>query len=226
MATVEVVRSSDSLVGRLGTNHRRMVIMSQSGAPELNVPYAPREVTHDDLVSGVTELPRAVGAPILHRNQPKNRKMSFDLFFGKRDRQHDCTAKLNKLINIANSEERVKVSYGSMETGYWKIQSLSIRSSDRNLDGNISRATVSVTFVSVQVIPHESGNGPASGGNQNSGEKDAKNRPKFHEVKEGDTLRKIALKHYKNADMWKKIAEANDVKHPNNPKPGRKLRLP
>ncbi len=49
-----------------------------------------------------------------------------------------------------------------------------------------------------------------------------------YEVKPGDSLSKIAKRHYGDANSWNRIFEANKdvVKDPNKIFPGQKLRIP
>lgn len=226
MTTVQVIRDTAAAAYR-NTNkpHRRMTIMSEGGKPVLTVPYAPQVVTHSDLVPGYTEIDRARGVPLLSRNQPKNRKQAFTLTFGSPGNQADQTAKINTLISIGRSAKRVKLAYGAFETGLWRISTITITSERRTIGGNIMQATVDVEFIMVAATPAGKAHGPASGGNKNSsGSK--KTRPKFYVIRKGDTMRKIALRFYGKADMWKKIATVNKIKHPNNPKTGRKIKLP
>lgn len=50
--------------------------------------------------------------------------------------------------------------------------------------------------------------------------------PRTHRYKKGETLRQIAQKWYKDANKWKKIAEANNIRDPSNIKDGIQLRIP
>lgn len=228
MTSVEVLRTTEQTSAAQNPQHKRMTILSEGGTPELTVPFAPKEVTHTDLVPGYTELDRAKGAPLLHRNQPKNRKQSFVLFFGHRSLQNDVTTGLNKLINISQSSKRVRIKYGTFETGLWRVSTLTINSSERNLDGEISRATVTIELTAVVGEKATAGNGPVSGGTSTSGgsSKGGKAIPRYYTVKKGDTLKSIALKFYKDATMWKPIADLNKIKDPKKIKVGTKLRLP
>lgn len=53
-------------------------------------------------------------------------------------------------------------------------------------------------------------------------------RPEIYIVKKGDTLSKIAAKKniYGNANLWKRIADANNIRDPRNLTVGQKLRIP
>jgi nucleoid-associated protein YgaU len=52
--------------------------------------------------------------------------------------------------------------------------------------------------------------------------------PRTYEVKSGDSLSKIAQKHYGNGNLWRKIYEANrdQIKDPDVIHPGQKLIIP
>lgn len=217
-------------INRRSGNHRRMTIALASGGSPITVPYAPRAVNHSDLTPGYTEIDRAMGSPIIRRNPPRLRKMSFTLFFGSTSpdaSQHD---RILSLVNIARGRREVRVNYGRFETGLWRINSLSIDSNMRNRQGEITRAEVSVEFIASEMSPIN--RGPVSGGNRgpvsggNKGTRGKKKRPKFYRVKRGDTLSKIAVRFYGNAKAWKRIATANKIKNPRKLKVGRKLRLP
>jgi hypothetical protein len=50
--------------------------------------------------------------------------------------------------------------------------------------------------------------------------------PKHYTWKKGDTLQKVAAKFYHNSKLWKKIANANNIRDPKNIKPGKVLIIP
>jgi hypothetical protein len=61
---------------------------------------------------------------------------------------------------------------------------------------------------------------------QRIGPRDRARKPRYYKVKRGDNLEKIAAKFYGNANMWKKIANANHLRDPRSLKIGRKIRIP
>ena len=50
--------------------------------------------------------------------------------------------------------------------------------------------------------------------------------PRTHTVQSGDTLQKIAMKHYGGFSKWRRIADANPGVDPSRLRPGTKLRIP
>lgn len=63
---------------------------------------------------------------------------------------------------------------------------------------------------------------------QRIGPRDRASKPKFYTVKKGDTLEKIAARRdvYGDANKWKKIADANNLRDPRSLRVGKKLRIP
>lgn len=58
------------------------------------------------------------------------------------------------------------------------------------------------------------------------GSNDRAGKPRRHRVRRGDTLGKIALKYYGDANKWKKIANANKMRDPRSLKINQLIRIP
>jgi hypothetical protein len=50
--------------------------------------------------------------------------------------------------------------------------------------------------------------------------------PRYHTIKRGDTLHKLAMKYYGDSNKWKLIADVNHMRDPRSLKIGKKVRLP
>lgn len=61
---------------------------------------------------------------------------------------------------------------------------------------------------------------------QRIGSTDRAVKPKFYRVKRGDNLQKIAVKFYGDANRWKKIADANNLRDPRSLKINQRIRIP
>lgn len=213
-----------------------MTIKVVGADTQIVVPYAPREVTHSNLSPEWEEVRRTGQEPLMLRSNQPMRRMSFNLMFGSTDWTKRFDDDLRKLQQIAQTKKKVQVSYGSWESGIWHVSSLSFGSVLRHPDTNeITRAEVDIEFI--RASSADQATGPLTGGvkaNPKPGKKNPKGRdpkkgsgkPRRYKVKNGDTLTKIAVKFYRDASMWRKIANANKIRNPRKLKVGKVLRLP
>lgn len=61
---------------------------------------------------------------------------------------------------------------------------------------------------------------------QRIGPKDRAAKPRYHVIKRKETLEKIALQFYGDANKWKKIADANHMRDPRSLTIGKRIRIP
>lgn len=194
--------------------HRRMYIGKEFSEKFLVVPYAPREVSTTGLADPWEEISRDARTPLLLRNGRSLPRHSFALFLGSYDWNEPVVDQLNYLIGLAQSKQRVRISFSSWETGTYRITRLDVQSTTRHeLTQEITRATVDIELIRDQDPAKNTG--PVNGGVQNNGESYSDPRPRRqYRVQKGDTLIKIAIKVYKDQRMWRKIAKENDIRHP------------
>ena len=214
--------------GALNARHRRMTIMSSKGTPQITVPFAPNSVDYTDYVDGWSELDRAVGPPLQQQNSPRTPKMSFTLFFGRtRNRVGAVNYQINELLNIFDDERPIRIEYGQLESGLWRITECTFRSIRRTISGDILTAEMNVTFMRYVADPRRTPTKRKPPPKKKPKHpKQKKKRPKQYTVKKNDTLRSIAKRFYNDVSKWKMLAKVNKVQHPRNPKVGSKLRLP
>lgn len=176
---------------------------------------------------------------MLLRGPANLRKMSMSIKLAGKDArgvpnlQINVNGLITRVRNIALSNNKVRVSYGAMEAGLWRITNMSVSSEKRTKTGEISEATMELEFTLASDARKFVG--PTSGGKKKttSGKKtppktkkNKNKKPKTYTVKKGDTLTKIAVKFYSNAKAYKKIAKENKIKNPNKIRVGQKLKLP
>lgn len=227
MPAIVVTRTASGTSASRAKKHPKMQIRTERGL-KVTLPYAPVEMETSGLAPTFTEAERPGRSPLLLRASDRAPVISFEFFLGSRDLQKSIEPELKILRGIADSEDRAILSYGPSEGGLFRITSFGYTVSQRQQGTNaITRATVAATFTrAVDVDLH---NGPASGGAKGKGGKNddnKKNAVKHYVVKKGDTLQSIAHKFYKDTSKWRKIADANHIKHPKKLKVGKKLVIP
>lgn len=236
MSKVRVIRKSS---GHHKKRHRNKMTIHPVGADwKIVVPYAPREVTHSALSAEWEEVRRTARRPFIARSNDPQPRMSFTLIFGDEDPDKRYDDDLRKLTRIARGERPVRVNYSTWETGNWRITSLSFNSIMRHhRTDEITRAEAQVELMFIGSMSNHMG--PLTGGvKKTQGKKkdhgDHKGRkpkrgsgkPRHYKVKRGDTLSEIAVKFYRDASMWRKIADANKIRNPRKLPVGKVLRLP
>lgn len=209
--------------GGNATADYRMVIRTEGGGVVLGVPYAPLGVERSGLAKQWAEVARPAQTPILSDAGEPLESMKFELVIGNQTNAsvEDVLARLRQL---AETSERLIVSYGPSEAGLWHITEMTQSSVLRDHRDHISRAAISLTFT--QVSDATVAVSPLQGGHSSSG---SGKIPATHTVKAGDTLHKIATRYYGDPKWWRAIADANKIKHPRKDaklKVGRKLKLP
>lgn len=228
MAAIVVTRPATPTAASAAKQHPKMQIRTERNL-KITLPYAPVEMETSGLSPTFTSADRPGRSPLLLRANDMQPVISFEFFLGHKNSQQTIEPALKTLRGIADSDDRAILSYGPSEGGLWRITSFGYTVTQRAAGSNdITRATVAATFTrAVDVDLH---NGPASGGAKGKGgdqnTKSKKTAVKHYVVKKGDTLQGIAHKFYKDTSKWRKIADANNIKHPKLLKVGRKLVIP
>lgn len=197
-------------------------IRAHDSETPFTIPYAPRGATFGGWADPVSRLPRPGRKPLTVRDGENLETLSFTFPLARPDHQQDVEDYLAALRQLAKSGDRVTlVNLSPGERGPWRIDTVDVIATLRQAGSNrITRADV--TLALVEASDADTKLGPVSGGKGGKGGK----RPKFYEVKKGDTLRKIADRFYGDPSFWRLIARANGIKDPENLKVGRKLKLP
>lgn len=217
----------------------RMTIGLDNGTTQLRIPFAPREVNHDERGSEWSEVERPLIEPLIIRERVKLPQMSFDLVIA--DKQVTATnglkyvstaeTVLQTLDTFARQGQRLRVVYGTYESGLWYLIDFSFKTEERGVNDEITKASASLTFRKVSDI--QDGVGPVTGGVKPPTTTPsppttapAQTGAKYYTVKAGDTLWAISIKFYGTGTKWKAIADANGVTEPKKLQIGKKLRIP
>lgn len=214
MALVRVLTPG---VYRPKTNRKRAVITL--GAETLTLPITSPEVEHTDQASEWVDISRPGQRPLFRRANEKLRGMRFDVIFHRDGAPVD--EDLRTLRRFANNNAApLTVAYGPLEAGQWRLVDFPIRTVMRQAGTNaITRAEVTLVFVEAWFDPARPSAvrpvAPAAPAGQRS-----------HTVASGDTLSKIAVTYYGDANQWPRIAEANSLRNPNVITPGMRLVIP
>lgn len=222
-----------------------MTITAESGGTKLDVPYAPKDVEHTNLINDYVTVPRPALMENVVYSNPMRPKMSFELKI--HDKKIAATTSsgtsyqraisvIETLISMAR-KGRVRISYGKLESGLWWVVDLKVSSERRDpITDEVTSATVDMSLIRADASNATTNTGPTTGGAK-TGASDVVSRTtpsvvkktpasRTYVVKKGDTLWKIADKFYGDGNKWKKIADANKIKDPRKLGVGKKLRIP
>lgn len=201
----------------------------------LYAPYAPKNIRYGGFGTQWVKLNReGVRKPLLLAGSLGLKTLSFQLVLASPDRNKTWDAWLSQAEQMSRMGARFKIGYGSVfESVYWRLTSFSFQSTDRHPSTNgILEATVDFEFTEAQDAAMPTG--PVSGGVKTTSSNDSvtagvstpAGATKTHTVKAGETLSGLAVKYYQNANLWTKIATANNIKDPAKIKVGQVLRIP
>lgn len=187
------------------------------------LPFAPRGTQLGGWNSPVTITPRPGRKPLALTDGPGLDTMSITFPLAKADHQQQVEDYIRDLRAVSASGQRVTfVNLSPRERGPWRITDVSVTGELRQQGTNLlTRATVTLSLTEASDANPKVG--PVSGGHGGNG---PDKRPKTYVIRKGDTLRKIANRFYGDPSVWRKLAKVNGIKHPNNPKVGRKIKLP
>jgi len=221
-------------------NHRprvtRLTIVPEDGsAGPVYIPYSPTEIEHSGLGGEFAKVGRAGRKDALVYLREQLPVMSFTLFVADRVIRQDSGFQVRQslmltvsaLQNYASKGTRLKIQYGSLETGTWRITSFAVKSARRDpYNDEIKEADIDIEFTRVSDIVV--GVGPVTGGVQPPPQTTppASQPSRIYIVKKGDTLYAISIKYYGTGVHWGRIADANGIKDPRKLQIGTKLRIP
>lgn len=217
---------------------RMMRIETEDGKIGIDIPYAPMNVTYGGFGREWVEVERDGRNPVVVSTAMRNRTLSFDIYIGQPGTSVDpykrsAYTRLDILRKLSETSKRIRIYYDGMASRYWHLTEYSFESERRaSTDSAVVGATASLTFIAVADFVST---GPVTGGvkpkpKSSSSKKKSSSKPKpkkrYHTVKRGDTLSGLAVKYYKNATKWRKIADANKIKNPNTIPAGKRLWVP
>lgn len=258
MAVIEIMSVRRTIMpvvpGATRTKKVAMTIQPEAGGTVLNIPYAPKDVNHSNLVVDYVTVPRPALIDNVVYSNPQRPKMSMDL------KIHDkritavsggtttllrALSVIQAIQNMARKGTRVRIAYGALESGLWYITGLDVKTTRRDpVTDELIGAEVTLDCMRGDSAITGTGTGPVTGGvapvakpvsnpspaAQNSPSNPTKNVSKpsarYYVVKKGDTLFAISVKYYGTGSKWTKIADANHIKDPRTLQIGKKLRIP
>lgn len=226
---VTIVRASLTDGSTVGVDGRRMYIYSEMIGDTLSVPYAPTEISYDDIAQKWAEVDRSGAKPLLMRQGDALLKMKFSLRLANVNTFYAQTGTIAAIRILAKTRERVLVRYGPDEAGLWRITECSLSSSKRHPDTNeITDAVVSFTLT-------EASDAAPAVGPVNPPPPPAPPvtapvapTPRVYVVVRGDCLWRIAQRFYGQGVLWPRIFDANrtQIKNPNLIYPGQRFVIP
>lgn len=228
---VRVVRS-------LRTNKLSMT-PEDGSSPTLVVPYSPREVSHTGIGADYSRVNRVGRTDALVWVRKQLPVMSFTLFItdktvyalpvlGGYEVRQNALNVVRALQTYAELGTRLRITYGLLESGVWRITSITVSGEQRDSTTNeISQANIDLEFTRVSDVVV--GIGPITGGVQPppvTTPPPVAQPTRTYQVKRGDTLWGISIKYYGTGVHWRRIADANAVRDPKKLKIGQILRIP
>lgn len=211
--------------------HKRAII--KSGGKRVVLRCTSPKVEHTGLAGDWKQVPRGGDRPLLGMAGRQLHVAKVTAIIA-RDDGSPVEDILVDLINISrDADHKVTLAqYGYLEAGPWRLTDITPVSDQRKFGTNqITRADVTLTLTEYVAEP-----GPraakkkkqhAAGGSKNTGSGGTKHaKARMYTVRPGDTLSRIALKFYDDANAWHRIARANKLRNPNRIYPGQRLRIP
>ena len=218
--------------GPAGSDHPRVTLVAANLS--LTLPLTRPVTDHHNLAADWVQISRPGQRPLLRNAGGKLRTMTIEVLFKNLEQGGGPVERdLRTLAKLSAAEAPIRVAYGPLEAGLWRLSGIDINAMKRAVKTNhIKLAEARLEFVEAaedspkpaaarkpapDAAPPPAG---AAGGQ-------AKPAPKrTYTVRSGDTLSRIALRECGNANHWPKIAEANKLRNPNRIYPGQKLTIP
>jgi LysM repeat protein len=225
---IGVIRDAISGLSFTGRTGERMYLYTESGKVSYSFHLAPREIEYGGMAQDWVETDRSGNTPLLLRKGGKLKTLSFSfLMVEVRDQYVEMSESILALQAVAQSQERVLVSYSRMESGLWRVTDVSVSSVYRhpvNDEPIQATATVTLTEASDPAVAV----GPVSGGTQVPAGNPVAASPRTYTVVKGDCLWNISFSFYGKGSLWPKIFDANrdKISNPNLIYPGQVLVIP
>lgn len=199
---------------RPGQTHPQATLIDDAGR-RFTFPFMPREVAYDGGIPEWAQLARpGTRKPVLRRAGTTLRSMTLAALIARPDHQASVEDLLSDLGEIIKAARPVTFSAGPAAAGVWRITTAATKTELlREGDNAITRAVVDLVLTEVSDGPRPPVMAP-------------KARPKYHVVKAGDTLKRIATRYYGTPAKWTAIATANKIRRAAQLKVGMRLKLP
>ena len=127
---------------------------TDAGLLYFEFPFGPKEVQYSEHALKYQEIRRPGRKPLLRALAPKNRSVKLNAVIADRTTRGlgSCEDQLQKLKDMAEADLDIEFRHGYVTfPARLRITSMSISSSERTLQGEITKATVSLTFK--EVVP-------------------------------------------------------------------------
>lgn len=166
-------------------------------------------------------------SPVLQFIRGQNEKLTLDLFFDtageesegpKRD-VREMTKSIYQLVKIqpaTHAPPRIRFTWGKGLSFKAIVENVQQKFTLFSDDGTPLRATVSVAFREYKTLKEQ----------LQELNLQSRDHTKRRVVQRGDTLVRIAAEEYRDAGLWRPIAEANKLSNPLALKPGMELEIP
>jgi LysM repeat protein len=232
MATAVVSRPAAAGVSMGG---KKALMSTIDGAIVFTLPFAPRDGQYSNYGQNWQEQTRVSNAPLLNSNGSLLPRISItlELWDGDTGTVDDQIA---TLVELSNADSAIRYSYGPSEAGLWRFTSLQINPIQRATSNGISEATAEIVMsrasdLSFSVGPVAGGVKPSTASKKSpksGGKGTGSSAPRYVIFEKGDTLSSLAIKYYKNAALWRRIANAQTppITNPNTIPVGKKLLIP
>lgn len=215
-------------------NTPRFTITINSSSPRTFIfPFGPVACTLDNIAPQYASVDRPGRYPLFMRSGNTLPTLSFQLFLGNiYSNQRNVQGWINHLIQIARSESLITIQYGAISQGSWRCTTMTVNGVQRNVQNEVSQATVDMVFTRASDIHLHLG--PASGGTKKQATSHSAvsvrgGNKQIHAAvyiaKAGDTLWSICKAHYGDPSKWHFVADANRLQTPKL-HPGQVIRLP
>lgn len=226
------------------TKRVAMTIRPESGGTTLNIPYAPQDVKHTNLIADYVTTPRPGLVETVVYSNPMRPRMSMDLkIYDKRvtattaggaTTNVRAISVIQAIQTMARKGTRVRIAYGALESGLWFITGFTVDSERRDpLTDEITGASCTLEAIRGDNALSGTGTGPVSGGAASTSKPPTTTKPtpsqpagRYYVTKAGDNLIGIALKFYGSTTNWRKIGDANKIVDARALPAGLKLRIP
>lgn len=166
-------------------------------------------------------------SPVLQFIRGQNEKLTLELFFDTAGEEGDgpkrdvrkMTNSIYQLVKIqpaTHAPPRLRFTWGQGLSFKAIVESVQQKFTLFSDDGTPLRATVSVVFREYKTLKEQ----------LQELKLESRDRTKRRVVQRGDTLAKIAAEEYRDAGLWRPIAETNKLSNPLALKPGMELEIP